>query len=116
MNTKRIKCILTGGCKFKSSDTESKCNDKEKCSPLYEEIGKCYDRIDYGNGTHINAYIVKKCKICGNITAKTVYSNEFTRYTSPVRVDDCVKKLIAKGYVDKVDFFLEHENDNIPWK
>ena len=67
---------------------------KEKCSHLYEEIGKCYDRIDYGNGTHINAYIVKKCKICGNITAKTVYSNEFTRYTSPVRVDDCVKKLI----------------------
>ena len=89
---------------------------KEKCSHLYEEIGKCYDRIDYGNGTHINAYIVKKCKICGNITAKTVYSNEFTRYTSPVRVEDCVKKLIAKGYVDKVDFFLEHENDNIPWK
>ena len=69
---------------------------KEKCSHLYEEIGKCYDRIDYGNGTYINAYIVKKCKICGNITAKTVYSNEFTRYTSPVRVDDCVKKLIAK--------------------
>lgn len=33
---------------------------KEKCSHLYEEIGKCYDRIDYGNGTHINAYIVKK--------------------------------------------------------
>ena len=89
---------------------------KEKCSHLYEEIGKYYDRIDYGNGTHINAYIVKKCKICGNITAKTVYSNEFTAHTSSIKVDDCVKKLIAKGYVDKVDFFLEHENDNIPWK
>lgn len=30
MNIKRIKCILTGGCKFKSSDTESKCDDKGK--------------------------------------------------------------------------------------
>nr|DAH26957.1 MAG TPA: hypothetical protein [Caudoviricetes sp.] len=35
---------------------------KEKCSHLYEEIGKYYDRIDYGNGTHINAYIVKNAK------------------------------------------------------
>lgn len=58
---------------------------KEKCSHLYEEIGKCYDRIDYGNGTHINAYIVKKCKICGNITAKTVYSNEFTKYANKLK-------------------------------
>lgn len=32
---------------------------KEKCSHLYEEIGKFYDRIDYGNGTHINLYCKK---------------------------------------------------------
>lgn len=89
---------------------------KEKCSHIYEEIGKYYDRIDYGNGTSINSYIVKKCKICGNITANTTYSNEFTPYTSSITVNDCIEKMRAKGYVDKVDFFLEHENENIPWK
>lgn len=41
MNTKRIKCILTGGCKFKSSDTESKCNDKEKTCTITETCYKC---------------------------------------------------------------------------
>lgn len=41
MNTKRIKCILTGGCKFKSSDTESKCNDKEKTCTITEACYKC---------------------------------------------------------------------------
>ena len=30
ISLKRIKCILTGGCRFKSSDTESKCDDKER--------------------------------------------------------------------------------------
>lgn len=38
MNTKQIKCILTGGCKFKSSDTESKCNDKEKNLHYYRNL------------------------------------------------------------------------------
>ena len=33
ISLKRIKCILTGGCKFKSSDTESKCNDKKRPVP-----------------------------------------------------------------------------------
>ena len=41
MNTKRIKCILTGRCKFKSSDTESKCNDKEKTCTITETCCKC---------------------------------------------------------------------------
>lgn len=41
MNIKRIKCILTGGCKFKSSDTESKCNDKEKTCTITETCYKC---------------------------------------------------------------------------
>lgn len=41
MNRKRIKCILTGGCKFKSSDTESKCNDKEKTYTITETCYKC---------------------------------------------------------------------------
>lgn len=44
MNTKRIKCILTGGCKFKSSDTESKCNDKEKTCTITETCYKCMGR------------------------------------------------------------------------
>lgn len=35
---------------------------KEKCSHLYEEIGKYYDKIDYGNGTYISACIVKNVK------------------------------------------------------
>lgn len=41
MNIKRIKCILTGGCKFKSSDTESKCDDKEKTCTITETCYKC---------------------------------------------------------------------------
>lgn len=40
MNRKRIKCILTGGCKFKSS-AESKCNDKEKTCTITETCCKC---------------------------------------------------------------------------
>ena len=34
MNAKRIKCFLTGGCKFKSSDTESKCMTKKRLALL----------------------------------------------------------------------------------
>ena len=41
MNTKRIKCFLTGGCKFKSSDTKSECNDKEKTCTITETCYKC---------------------------------------------------------------------------
>lgn len=41
ISLKRIKCILTGGCKFKSSDTESKCNDKEKTCTITETCYKC---------------------------------------------------------------------------
>ena len=41
MNRKRIKCFLTCGCKFKSSDTESKCNDKEKTCTITETCHKC---------------------------------------------------------------------------
>ena len=40
MNKKRIKCFLTGGCKFKSSDTESKCDDKKTCT-ITETCYKC---------------------------------------------------------------------------
>lgn len=38
---KKIKCFLTGGCKFKSSDTESKCDDKEKTCIITETCYKC---------------------------------------------------------------------------
>jgi hypothetical protein len=38
---KKIKCFLTGGCKFKSSDTESKCDDKEKTCTITETFYKC---------------------------------------------------------------------------
>lgn len=41
MNRKRIKCILTDSCKFKSSDTELKCNDKEKTCTITETCYKC---------------------------------------------------------------------------
>ena len=41
MNRKRIKCFLTGGFKFKSSDIESKCNDKEKTCTITETCYKC---------------------------------------------------------------------------
>lgn len=41
MNIKRIKCFLTGGRMFKSSDTESKCNDKEKTCTITETCYKC---------------------------------------------------------------------------
>lgn len=43
ISLKRIKCILTGGCKFKSSDTESKCNDKEKTCTI--KCGKKYTAV-----------------------------------------------------------------------
>lgn len=48
MNRKRIKCFLTGGCRFKSSDTESKCNDKEKTCTIMEtcyKYGKKYTSV-----------------------------------------------------------------------
>ncbi len=38
---KKIKCFLTVGCKFKSSDTESKCDDKEKTCTITETCYKC---------------------------------------------------------------------------
>lgn len=41
MNRKRIKCFLTGGYRFKSSDTESKCNGKEKICTITEICYKC---------------------------------------------------------------------------
>ena len=41
LNVKRIKCFLTGGCKFKSLDTESKCNDKEKTCTITGTCCKC---------------------------------------------------------------------------
>ena len=41
MNMKRIKCFLTGGHMFKSSDTESKYNDKEKTCTITETCYKC---------------------------------------------------------------------------
>lgn len=38
MNTKRIKCILTGGCRFRDSAI-SECDDKEKtCTQVWEEV------------------------------------------------------------------------------
>lgn len=40
MNIKRIKCILTGGHKFKSP-AESKLNDKEKTCTITETCYKC---------------------------------------------------------------------------
>lgn len=45
MNRKRIKCFLTGGCKFKSSDTESKCNDKEKDLRHYRNLLQMWEEI-----------------------------------------------------------------------
>lgn len=37
----KVMCFLTGGHKFKSSDTESKCNDKEKTCTITETCCKC---------------------------------------------------------------------------
>lgn len=41
MNLKRIKRFLTCGHMFKSSDIESKCNDKEKTCTITETCYKC---------------------------------------------------------------------------
>lgn len=83
---------------------------KEKCSHIYEEIGKYYDRIDYGNGTSINSYIVKKCKICGNITANTTYSNEFTPYTSSIIAIMMILFLTAEVSLKWNGLLMESEN------
>lgn len=40
MNIKRIKCILTGGCKFRGG-TISECNDNEKICTITETCCKC---------------------------------------------------------------------------
>lgn len=40
MNTKRIKCILTGGCKFRDG-TISECNEEEKTCTITETCCKC---------------------------------------------------------------------------
>jgi hypothetical protein len=44
VSIKQIKCFLTGGCKFKSSDTESKCDDKEKTCTIMETCYKCGEK------------------------------------------------------------------------
>lgn len=40
MNIKRIKCFLTGGCKFRDA-TMLKCNDKTKTVTVTETCCKC---------------------------------------------------------------------------
>lgn len=37
----RILCFLTGGCKFKSSDTQCHCDDKKKEVTITETCYKC---------------------------------------------------------------------------
>lgn len=52
MNIKRIKCILTGGCKFNPVTTLSECNDKEKTCTITEiccECGKKYTAVFTSN-------------------------------------------------------------------
>ena len=41
ISVKRIKCFFLFCCKFKSSDTESKCDDKEKTCTITETCYKC---------------------------------------------------------------------------
>lgn len=47
----KVMCFLTGGHKFKSSDTESKCNDKEKTCTITETCYKCGKRFSF-TGTY----------------------------------------------------------------
>ena len=51
MNSKRIKCFLTGGHNFKSGDTKSECNDKEKTCTITETCCKCGKHF-YFTGTY----------------------------------------------------------------
>lgn len=51
MNMKRIKCFLTGGHKFKSCDTKSDCNDKEKTCTITEMCYKCGKQFSF-TGTY----------------------------------------------------------------
>ena len=41
MNIKRIKCILTGGCRFRDSAISLEHNDKEKTCTITETCYKC---------------------------------------------------------------------------
>lgn len=37
----KLLCFLTGGHKFKSTETQSKCNDKERTCTITETCYKC---------------------------------------------------------------------------
>lgn len=41
VSVKRIKCFLTGGCKFRSTDTVAKCDNKTKTVTITETCCKC---------------------------------------------------------------------------
>ena len=44
---KRIKCFLTGGCKFKSTDTQSKYDDETKEVTITETCYKCGKKYSF---------------------------------------------------------------------
>ncbi len=41
MNARRIKCILSGGHRYRDSDTQSYCDDKKKECTITEKCYKC---------------------------------------------------------------------------
>ena len=51
MNTKRIKCLLTGGHRFKSCDAKTECNDKEKTFTITGTCYKCGKQFSF-TGTY----------------------------------------------------------------
>lgn len=97
MNIKRIKCILTGGCRFRDSAI-SECDDKEKTCTITETCCKCGKKYT-AVFTYKQLGMVKKrywvdaeefvcnmladygCFVIG--VAKDVLGNRFT-YVAPV--------------------------------
>ena len=47
----RILCILTGGCKFKSGETQCDCDDKNKEITITETCYKCGKKYSF-TGTY----------------------------------------------------------------
>ena len=43
----RIKCLLTGGHKFKTGETQTYCNDKEKMCTITETCYKCGKKFSF---------------------------------------------------------------------
>lgn len=88
---------------------------KKKCRHDYEEIGRYYREDGYGNGNVLNACIVYKCLLCGNIRKDWIYNKNFLPYAKIETIDKAVMTLKKNGFVKELDFQISQigkQNEN----